>query len=121
MGMVGNDLTARILERALSAATLRQRVLAHNIANINTPGFKRSRVEFEQHLADALERGERPDEVHPAIVREKHTIGRPDGNNVDIEREMTEMAVNQIYYAALARSISDHFARLRMVIHEGRR
>jgi flagellar basal-body rod protein FlgB len=117
----GKDLTTRILERSLEAASLRQQTLANNIANVNTPGFKRSRVEFEQHLAEALKVGDDPTTVRAQLTRETTSQGRPDGNNVDIEFEMTGLAENQIWHAALTRQITDHFARLRMAIHEGRR
>lgn len=119
--MVGTDLTSRALEKALSVSQLRQRVLAHNVANINTPGFKRSHVEFEAALAAAVEAGRGVDQVTPRIVQENRPSGRPDGNNVDLEYEMTQMAQNQIDYAALTRQISDHFGRLRTVIYDGRR
>ncbi|MFZ5813992.1 MAG: flagellar basal body rod protein FlgB [Bacillota bacterium] len=119
--MIGRDLPSKILENALDAASLRQRVLAHNIANVNTPGFKRSRVDFEAELARAVAGGEDPEAVRPVVVEEVDSVGRPDGNNVDIEAESVKMAENQIWYAALTRQISDHFSRLRMVIHDGRR
>lgn len=119
--MIGKDLTAQVLERSLEASSLRHRVLSHNIANINTPGFKRSRVEFEAQMALALQKGRSPDSVRPEVVMEGQTTGRLDGNNVDIEGEMTRLALNQIWYGAMTRQISDHFARLRSVIHEGRR
>ncbi|MDF2627107.1 MAG: flgB [Symbiobacteriaceae bacterium] len=119
--MVGNDLTARLLERGIEASGLRQRMQAHNIANMNTPGFKRTRVEFEQHLASALAEGKDPDGVRPVVVTEETTLVRPDGNNTDVEAEMAALAENQLWYAALTRQLSDHFARLRMVIHDGRR
>lgn len=118
--MIGRDLPLRILERALDAASQRQQVLAHNIANVNTPGFKRSRVDFEAQLARAIANGESPDEIRAMVVEETDSLGRPDGNNVDIEAESVKMAENQIWYAALSRQISDHFARLRMVIRDGR-
>lgn len=119
--MVGSDLSSRVLESALGAASLRQRALAHNVANISTPGFKRARVEFEEQLAQALQNGGDPNSISPQVVEETQTVGRPDGNNVDIELEMTQMASNQIWYAALTRQLSDQFNRLRMVIHDGRR
>lgn len=118
--MIGRDLPSRILENALDTASLRQRVLANNIANVNTPGFKRSRVDFEAELARALASGQNPEAVQPTVVHETDSMGRPDGNNVDIEAESVKMAENQIWYSALTRQISDHFARLRMVINDGR-
>ncbi len=119
--MIANDLTARLLERTLDASSLRQRVLSHNIANVNTPGFKRARVEFEERLAQAVSANQDLDGVQPAVVEETHSIGRPDGNNVDIELEMAQLAENQIWYSTLTRQLSDHFSRLRMVITDGRR
>lgn len=118
--MIGRDLSARILEQAIDAASLRQRVLANNLANAMTPGFKRSRVDFETELARALANGTRPDQVRPVIVQETDSIGRTDGNNVDVEAESVKMAANQIWHAALTRQISDHFYRLRLVITDGR-
>lgn len=119
--MIGRDLPARILERALEASSIRQQVLNNNVANAKTPGFKRSRVDFEGELAQALEAKQNPDAVRPTVVRESDSLGRPDGNNVDVEAEMVKVAENQIWQAVLARQISDHFARLRMAIHDGRR
>lgn len=119
--MIGNDLPARLLESGLAAASLRHRVQAHNIANLTTPGFKRARVEFEQHLTAALASGGSPESVRPTVVVEQNTLARGDGNNVDIEGEMTALAENQIWYSALTRQMADHFSRLRSVIHDGRR
>lgn len=119
--MIGNDMSSRILERSLEAANMRQRILANNVANANTPGFKRSRVEFETELAAALASGQDPTAVKPRVEVETDSVGRPDGNNVDIELEMTRIAENQVWYAALTRQISDHLSRIRMVIHDGRR
>ncbi len=119
--MIGNDRSTRLVESALNAASQRHQVIANNIANVNTPGFKRSRVEFESELAKALAAGESPESIATKIVQDTETTLRPDGNNVDIEVEQVLMAENQLWYAALTRQISDHFARLRLVIHDGRR
>jgi len=118
--MIGRDLAARVVEQALNAASLRKQVLAHNLANAMTPGFKRSRVDFETELARALAAGQSPDQVRPVVVQETDSIGRSDGNNVDVEAESVKMAANQIWYSALTRQISDHFNRLRLVITDGR-
>lgn len=119
--MVGNDLTARILERGLAASSLRHQVTANNIANLMTPGFKASHVDFEEQLGAALANRQDADAVRPAVVVDQATTGRPDGNNVDVEGEMVVLGANQIWYSALTRQLSDHFARLGNVIHDGRR
>lgn len=119
--MIGDEHSIKVLEMGLAASSLRQRVLAHNIANVGTPGFKRSRVEFERQLAEAVQERREVTALEPVVVRETNSTGRPDGNNVDIELEMTQLAENQVLYSALTRQLSDHFARLRSVINDGRR
>lgn len=111
------DQTTRLLSAALGAAALRQEALSHNLANLNTPGFKRLQVRFEDELRSATA----PDAVRPRVVRDTLTSGRPDGNNVDLERESVLIAENQIHYAALTRQMSEHLNRIRLVIFEGRR
>ncbi|MDI9567939.1 MAG: flagellar basal body rod protein FlgB [Bacillota bacterium] len=126
--MVGGK-TFRLLEQALDAATYRQRLLADNIANAETPGYKRKDIAFSTHLRRALA-GKVTHPKHIAINSEpggpvttlvQESTARNDGNNVDIELEMAELAKNTLYYQGLARQASQYLANLRMVISEGRR
>ena len=148
-----------ILERGLDAASLRQTVIANNIANVDTPGFKRSEVVFESELAQALARQGLPQSPsggyatkatsslptalamvrtnprhlmgfspsggtglpEPRVVPITDTTARADGNNVDIDVEMSEMAENTLLYSALARQLSSHLDMVRQAITEGRR
>jgi len=126
-----------VLEKALDASWLRNEVIAHNIANADTPGYKKYRVEFEEELKSALEastlKGKRTrpkhldigassiDEVRPRVVRTDGTQMREDGNNVDMDEEMTSLAKNAIMYNALVQKISGEFRKLKTVINEGRR
>ncbi|NLW17039.1 MAG: flagellar basal body rod protein FlgB [Firmicutes bacterium] len=107
--------TSLLLERALSAATLRQKVLANNVANVDTPGFKR----FDLAMGAALRKLDSP--LEDSIYRQDNTSLRLDGNNVDIEQEMTYVAENEAYFNAVATSLSKHLATLRYLITEGRR
>ncbi len=122
-----NDATSSALEQALDTAALRQRTLAHNIANIDTPGFKRSTVRFEETLADALGEGGNPDERARRVsrtapqVEQVETSLRADGNNVDIDMEAAELAENSLRYEAIAQMTSMRSKMLRTAIHEGRR
>lgn len=118
---VAFDVNLDLLARALSAADLRHRVLANNVANVNTPGFKAARVEFESLLQEAMALGDAPLAVAPVVVRDNTLSLRPDGNNVDIDVQMSAVAANQLWYGALARSLSDEIGRLRAAISEGRR
>lgn len=110
------DVTQIALERAMSGASLRQRALSNNLANINTPGFKRSDVDFHGVLATTLERsGGNIDALHAiefGLARETNTSVRADGSNVDLEREMAALAENSLEYEAL---VSVARARLEMI------
>jgi len=128
--------TWQVLTMALQAQGLRQRVIAHNVANLNTPGFKKSEVVFEEILKDALTSsslslartyprhlgsGRRLDSATPRVIQDRLTAARPDGNNVDLNEQMVQLAMNTFYYQVTAQAISNRLARLRYVISGGRR
>ena len=131
-----NTSTLDIGSRALSAASLRHEVLSNNIANVNTPNFKRSHVRFEDLLKQELGLDREPlmkvvrthdrhlpiafhGKVRPVIEQDAGTNMRLDGNNVDIDIEMAEVAKNQLYYSALATAVGGHISKLKSVITSG--
>ncbi|ASS77210.1 flagellar basal body rod protein FlgB [Tumebacillus algifaecis] len=132
-----NNSAITLLERSLDAASLRQKVISNNLANINTPNFKRSDVSFEHTLQQVLQGkvlgGRRTDERHmqigtssfsevqPKTVTDTSTTMRLDGNNVDIDVEMTNLAENQILFNAVTQRINGKFATLKYAISEGKR
>ncbi len=126
-----------LLERSLNAASLRQKVIANNVANIDTKGFKRSEVSFEQTLQEALSgetlSGRVTNERHipigtpsmqnvrPSVLTDRSSSMRLDGNNVDIDVEMARLATNQLQYNALIQRVSGKFSSLKYAISEGKR
>jgi flagellar basal-body rod protein FlgB len=126
-----------VLEKALDAAWLRNEVIAHNIANADTPVYKKYQVKFEDELKAAIEtsavKGKKTrekhidigarsiDEVSPQIIPTRDTKMRVDENNVDMDEEMTNLAKNTIMYNALVQKISSEFQRIKNAINEGRR
>ncbi len=134
---VWGDPTLLVLKKALEASSLRHRVIADNVANADTPRFKKSKVVFEELLKEALSRDGKVDmittdprhmkagaelsSISPQVVQVRGTAMRADGNNVDIEEEMVEMAANAIRYQVLAREAADRFSLLSYVITGGRR
>ena len=131
-----NTSTLDIGSRALSAASLRHEVLSNTIANVNTPNFKRSHVRFEDLLKQELGLDRDPlmkvvrthdrhlpiafhGKVRPVIEQDAGTNMRLDGNNVDIDIEMAEVAKNQLYYSALATAVGGHISKLKSVITSG--
>lgn len=134
---ITGDRDIGILKKAMDTASLRQKVMANNIANVNTQGYKSRKVSFEETMKSAmclsdgmalqktnqshLGSDEEWASVQPEIVRDESVSQRLDGNNVDIESEMVGMAANQLLYNALAQQVSNKISVLRYVIHEGRR
>lgn len=132
---IGNN--TKVLEKALDAAWLKNEAISNNIANVNTPGYKKSYVRFEEQLAGAaaefqtgslkknknfLPIGNDTREIPaPEVLQDTFTSARQDGNNVDIDVEMAELAKNTIKYNALITQISKQFGNIKMVISEGRR
>ena len=117
------NLTDVVLERALSGAERRHAVLAGNIANVDTPGFRRSDVPFQEALRNALASGDRGRVEGAAaapVTDEAHSL-RADGNNVDIDAEMARLAETQLLHGAVAGLLRERAAMLRYAINEGRR
>ncbi|HHV64782.1 MAG TPA: flagellar basal body rod protein FlgB [Peptococcaceae bacterium] len=121
-----------LLESGLNGLSLRHKVLADNIANVDTPNFKRSDVDFQQVLQAILKDGETksielkrtlPGHLsgvgtwsNDLVIQDYSTSFRNDGNNVDIDQEMSRLAQNTLQYNALATSLTAHLNMLRQVI-----
>ncbi|MDI3257220.1 MAG: flagellar basal body rod protein FlgB [Kyrpidia sp.] len=122
------------LPQALDATALRQKLIADNVANVDTPGYHRQDVRFEDVFAQALGRpaplvGRRTDprhlvigppplsEVRPQVVTDDQTVYSTSGNNVDMDREMTVLAANQTEYLTLLQDVNLQFAMLRYAVN----
>lgn len=119
------------LRTALDVQMKRQELHAQNIANAETPGYKRKYVAFEEYLQESKMklRMQRTNEKHlPAItktimakeVTQKNTSITNDKNNVDIDMEMTEMVKDALRYQVLARMMSNNIDRYNTVIRNTR-
>ena len=115
-GMDGTNLQLDLLSRVLDASSLRHRVIANNVANINTPNFQRLTVTFEDDLAKAVARGSSPATVRPQVVEDTSGAARVDGNTVDIDQEMGQLAKNSLLYAAAAQILASRIASMRSAI-----
>src|SRR3954462_13236807 len=96
------DNTQLALERAISGASMRQEVLANNLANAETPGFQRSDVDFHTTLSQAMKAGD-PTAIENATFQPQkdNQVLRADGNGVDIDTESANLAKNSLEYDAL--------------------
>ena len=125
-----------VIQKGLSASWKRNAIIRNNIANVETPGFKASYLEFESLFKRAVEEsgfaGTRThpkhieigtsslDNLQPMILQSRDLSMRKDGNNVDIESENVRLAQNSIFYNTLMEKLNSEIRRLRMAISEGR-
>lgn len=119
-----------VLNSAANSSWLRNEVLSSNIANVDTPNYKRKDVSFATYLNSALggtdsaistltQRVNNADlsNVNSRIYTDHSELSyRIDGNNVDIETENVELASNQLMYNALIDSMSNEFSRMKSVL-----
>lgn len=127
MGMISSGAYnyINVLEKASDASWTRNSVISNNIANVDTPGYKRKDVQFEQYLQSAVSGGCSLDDNVSEADLESLTgttytdyataSYRIDGNNVDIDTENAELAKNQIKYYTMLDSISQEFKRITSV------
>ena len=123
------DTSMRALDAALGAAGKRQEVLSNNLANVNTPGYKRLDVNFDETLSkaiDATKSGEATDDdvfggLLPQVQQDRNAVAvRADGNSVDVDQEMSFLAENNIRYNALVQLSQSKMDTLKYVISDGR-
>ena len=134
-----DSVPGNLLEKALKGSSLRHKVISNNIANINTPGYKRMEVSFESELAAAAATNAASERTSAAMTRthDKHllptsepiassrirtidaTSMRTDGNNVDVDAEMAAMTKNQIYYSAIVQRINGYYTNIKSAIKGG--
>jgi flagellar basal-body rod protein FlgB len=116
--MVKTPPIARYLEAALRATGLRQAVIASNIANLNTPGYRRHDVAFRQRLAEAIAAGEPPEpgRLELNVHQPRDTPLNARGNDVDLEKEIGEMLKNAGAYKMYVRLLSKLYQQMELAI-----
>ena len=115
-----------VLDKAADASWTRNDVLANNIANADTPNYKRKDVQFETYLANAVAGTDSLDETVAGVdlnalnattyTEQSNLSYRIVGNNVDITTENVELAKNQIRYYTLMNSINENFTHLKTAL-----
>jgi flagellar basal-body rod protein FlgB len=122
-----------LLEKGMDASWLRNQAITNNIANVDTPGFKASSVEFEAAFKKALKddggfsaKTTRPKhydftdsgkDITPVVTKDTRTVYRMDENNVDIDYQNIELAKNTIYYNELATLMGSEIGKMKTVIN----
>lgn len=119
-------------KRAIDISQQRQKILANNIANVETPGFKRSDIDFDKSFSEYLNqssinlktthKNHISTNTMPSyyVKKDKSYSHRIDGNNVNIDYEMAETAKNNIKHDAMIARVSGQLKRLTLAIKGGR-
>jgi len=143
MGFVMGDIsfgqTVGMLKNAMDGAGTAHGVIANNIANVNTPNFRRSDVSFKDALAATEPSAGDPDQLGLAITSDRHFAGggsqsaqpfsvtttvqdsqqmRVDGSNVDVDQEMAKLSLNSAYAQTMGQLLQNQYSRLRQAIQE---
>ena len=135
--MFPDDLTTSVLTAAMSGYSARNTAIANNIANADTPGYKRVDVSFESALADAVDADRerlkmdagssisaidgsdvtrQVDEVAPNVMSTDTTTMRVDGSNVDPDDEMARLSANQLASSTVVSLLDKRFQQFRTAI-----
>lgn len=104
------------LQTALSRASQRHSLLTNNLANVNTPGYRRRDIDFNITLQQEMERTD----LQPTAVQTSGAAIRLDGNGVDLEKEVMSIAETELRYQALTDVTAGYFQGLKNVIREGK-
>lgn len=131
-----SEKTYILLKKGIETNNFRYQVIANNIANADTPGFKRSSVTFEAQLKRAMEE-ENDKSLQAIVTNEKHipfkvpiswedvqakrildysSSMRNDGNNVDIDRESTDLSKTTLVYSALLDLLKQDYNLINLVL-----
>jgi len=113
-----NDIMA-LLDAGIRAESLRQKSIANNIANIETPGYRRVEVKFEELLKKALDSNGAVDlsEFKPLIFQPNETPVKSNGNDVSLEVEVGEMVKNTLRHKAYIRLLNRKFSQFDLAIN----
>lgn len=123
--------TFQVLEKSLDYSSAKQKVISQNIANVDTPYYKAKDVvknsfqgalqaSIEAYRTDSRHYNFQTDNSSSTIVTQQNGTYNNNGNSVDMDKEMTDLATNQIYYNALTDRLSGKFSTLQNVIRGGK-
>lgn len=106
-----------LLSSLMDAASLRHQAIAQNVANVNTPGYRRIDVAFEEALVHQIHGGQTPETLpEPRIVPGASKVQREDGNNVDIDAEMGRLNKNTMLFNVYSQILASRMATMRSAI-----
>lgn len=102
-----------LIGAGLNAETLRQKTIANNVANLQTPGYRRLDVKFKDVLAQAIESNDKNfDQIEPEVFVPNQTPVKSNGNDVNLEMEVGQMVDNSLRYKTLIRLLDKKYQQI---------
>lgn len=122
---IGIDKSATLLEKMLDVSSIKHKVIANNIANVNTPGYKKMEVSFADQLEKAVNESSmnKFDTLQPKIVISKEDASdtvRNDGNNVDMDKEVSSLVKNTLSYSIFTQLLAKKYEGIKSAIEGSR-
>ena len=122
---IGIDKSATLLEKMLDVSSIKHKVIANNIANVNTPGYKKMEVSFADQLEKAVNESSvnKFDTLQPKIVISKEDTNdtvRNDGNNVDMDKEVSSLVKNTLSYSIFTQLLAKKYEGIKSAIEGSR-
>src|SRR3990170_2927992 len=122
---IGIDKSATLLEKMLDVSSIKHKVIANNIANVNTPGYKKMDVSFADQLEKAVNESfmNKFDTLQPKIVVSKEDASdtvRNDGNNVDMDKEVSSLVKNTLSYSIFTQLLAKKYEGIKSAIEGSR-
>ena len=116
--MAKTSIITNLLEAGIKAERLRQQAIASNIANLETPGYRRIDVKFEELLAKALDESGSVDltEVTPQLHQPKQTPLKSNGNDVNLEAEVGKMVKNTLLHKVYIRLLNKKYSQIELAM-----
>jgi flagellar basal-body rod protein FlgB len=110
--------TTELLQAGIKAEHLRQKAIASNIANLETPGYRRVDIKFQDILAKAIDDDGSfdPEKIEPEFYKPKNTPLRANGNDVSLESEIGHMVENSLRHKTYVRLLNKKYKQMEMAL-----
>ncbi|HQU30138.1 MAG: flagellar basal body rod protein FlgB [Planctomycetia bacterium] len=121
--ITGTDKSINLLEKMLDVSAIKHKVIANNIANVNTPGYKKMEVSFSDQLEKVIKDTsvDKFDALQPKIViTGKDESVRNDGNNVDMDKEISALMKNTLSYSVFSQLFAKKMELVKTAIENSR-
>ncbi|MHC4551853.1 MAG: flagellar basal body rod protein FlgB [Planctomycetota bacterium] len=119
MSKIDNSNIMNLLEAGIKSEGLRQKAIAGNVANLETPGYRRVDVNFKELLEKAMQAGEELDinDVESYLYRPETTAVGPNGNDVSLEVEIGQMVKNTLQHKTYIRLLQKKYAQMDLAMN----